>query len=114
MFATSPKGWINQQIFFSWLDRMLQEKGRYYDGHASHLSIEGKIHFLCFNCTHLLQPLDVSVMSSLKLHFTKAFMAQNAGRVIIEADPLVGLVWPLGLTPSNLMSGFCKKWDLSP
>ena len=52
-------------------------------------------------------------MSSLKNHFGKAckrFLAQNPGRVITEADlaGLVGQAWPLALTPSNLISGFCK------
>ena len=126
MFATSPKGWINQEIFFSWLDLFLSYVPRerpillIYDGHTSHLSIEviekareNDVHFLCLpsHCTHLLQPLDVSVMSSLKLHFGKAckqFMAENPGRVITEGDlaSLVGKAWPLALTPSNLMLGF--------
>ena len=101
-----------------------------YDGHGSHLSIEAiekakktDIHFLCLpsHCTHLLQPLDVSVMFSLKTHFGKAckrFLAQNVGRAITEADLacLVGQAWPLALTPSNLMSGFCKSgiYPLNP
>ena len=101
-----------------------------YDGHTSHLSIEviekareNDIHFLCLpsHCTHLLQPLDVSVMSSLKMHFGKAckqFLSQNTGRVITEGDlaSLVGQAWPVALTPSNLISGFCKSgiYPLNP
>ena len=47
----------------------------HYDGHASHLSIDviekarsNDIHLLSIpaHCTHILQPLDVSVMGSLK------------------------------------------------
>ena len=69
-----------------------------YDGHSSHISIEviqkareNVIHLLCLpsHGTHILQPLDVSVMSSLKLHFSKAckdFLAKNPGRVITEYD----------------------------
>jgi len=126
MFATSPKGWINQEIFSKWLDFFMSYAPRerpiliIYDGHASHLSIEviekaraNDIHFLCLpsHCTHVLQPLDVSVMSSLKMHFNKAckqFLACNAGRVITETDlaSLMGQAWSLALTPSNLMSGF--------
>ena len=81
MFVTSPKGWINQQIFLSWLDLFIFYAPRerpillIYDGHASHLSVEvtekareNDIHFTIA----LLQPLDVSVMSSLKMHFGKA------------------------------------------
>ena len=129
MFETSPKGWMNQNIFVKWLDHFIAYVPRerplllIYDGHGSHLSIEviekakkNDIHFLCLpsHCTHLLQPLHVSVMFSLKTHFGKAckqFLGQNVGRAIIEADLayLVGQAWPLALTPSNLISGFCKS-----
>ena len=62
-----------------------------YDGHASYISMEviekarkNDIHLLCLpsHCSHIIQPLDVSVMSSLKLHFSKVcrrFLANNAG-----------------------------------
>ena len=101
-----------------------------YDGHASHLSIEdiekaqaNDIHLLYLpsHCTHILQPLDVSVMSGVKNHFGKAgeqFMTQNPGRVITEADlaGLVGKAWPMALTPSILISGFTKTgiYPLNP
>ena len=74
------------------------------------------IHFLCLpsHCTHLLQPLNVSVMSSLKIHFGQAckqFLSQNIGRIITEGDLafLVGEAGPVTLTPSNLISGFGKS-----
>ena len=135
-FATSPKGWINQEIFLSWLDFFIANIPSWrpilliYNGHASHLSIEviekarsNDIHLLCLpaHCTHILQPLDVSVMSSLKHHFykaCKAFLVQNPGRVITESDlaGLVGKTWALALTPSNLISGFMKTgiYPLNP
>ena len=93
-FAMSPKGWINQEIFFNWLDFFIANIPSVrpvlliYDGHASHLSIEviekaraSDIHLLCLpsHCTHVLQPLDVSVMSSLKKHFEKALVSANVG-----------------------------------
>ena len=76
---------------------------------------ENDIHLLCLpsHGTHILQPLDVSVMSSLKLHFSKAckdFLAKNPGQVITEYDisGILGKAWPQALSPSNVMSGFCK------
>ena len=128
-FETSPKGWINKEIFERWLDFFVANipSARpvllIYDGHASHLSIEviekarkNDIHLLCLpsHCTHILQPLDVSVMASLKSHFSKAckrFLVQNPGRAITEADiaGLVGEATTLALTPNNLLAGFCKS-----
>ena len=67
----------------------------------------------------LLQPLDVSVMSSLKAHFGKVckhFLMENPRRIITEDDlaSLIGQAWLLALTPSNIMSGFCKTVILYP
>ena len=67
-----------------------------YDGHAAHISIEviqkarkNDIHLLCLPAhgTHILQPFDVSVISSLKLHFSEVcrqFLVNNPGRVVTE------------------------------
>ena len=100
-----------------------------YDGHASRISMDviekarqNDIHLLCLpsHCSHILQPLDVS-MSSLKLQFSKVcrwFLARNPGRVITEQDiaRLLGEAWPLALTPSNIIAGFCKSgiYPLNP
>jgi len=135
-FEVSPKGWINHDIFLRWLDFFIASIPTtrpvllLYDGHSSHISIEviekarkSDIHLLCLpsHGTHLLQPLDVSVMSSLKLHFSKAckqFLSENPGCVITEYDisRLLGKAWPQALCPSNVMSGFCKTgiYPLNP
>lgn len=46
------------------------------------------------------------------------FLMKNPGRIITEDDlaSLVGQAWPLALTPSNIMSGFCKSgiYPLNP
>ena len=129
IFETSPKGWINKDIFFRWLDFFIKSipKARpvllIYDGHSSHISIEviekarkNDIHLLCLpsHGTHILQPLDISVMRSFKLHFSKAsseVLAKNPGRIITEYDlsGLIGKAWPLSLTTINIISGFCKS-----
>jgi len=96
-FEVSPKGWINHDIFLRWLDFFIASIPTtrpvllLYDGHSSTISIEvivksskSDIHLLCLpsHGTHLLQLLHVSVMSSLKLHFSKAckrFLSENPG-----------------------------------
>ena len=65
------------------------------------------------HCTLILQPLDVSVMGSLKSHIGKTrkqFLMQNPGRIITEGDlaDLFGKAWPLALTPNDLISGFTR------
>ena len=136
IFAGSPKGWINKDIFYRWLDFFIDNipSARpvllIYDGHASHISMDviekarkNDIHLLCLpsHCSHILQPLDVSIMSSLKLQFSKVcrrFLAKNPGRVITEQDlaGLLGEDWPLALTPSNIIAGFFKSgiYPLNP
>ena len=132
-FEVSTKDWIHHEIFLRWLDFFIMPipSARpillLYDGHSSHISIElikkareNDIHLLCLPSrgTHILQPLDVSVMSSLKLHFSKAckhFLAKNPGRVITEYDisGILGKAWPQTLSPSNVTRGFCKT-DIYP
>ena len=84
IFETSPKGWINKDIFFRWLDFFIKSipKARpvllIYDGHSSHISMEviekarkNDIHLLCLpsHGTHILQPLDISVMRFVQAAF---------------------------------------------
>ena len=67
-FATSPKGWINHDMFSQWLDFFILNVPSarpillIYDGHASHLSIDviekaraNDIHLLCLpaHYTHI-------------------------------------------------------------
>ena len=126
-FEVSPKGWINHEIFLHWpgFFTMSIPSARpilmLCDGHSSHISIEviqkareNDIHLLCLPAhgTHVLQPLDVSVMSSLKLHFSKAckdLLAKNPGRVITEYN-ISGI---LGKAPSpSTFSKQCNEWLL--
>ena len=60
--------------------------------------------------THILQPLDVGVFKSFKVHFCKAaskYLADNPERVITAS--LVGQAWPSLHTALNLMAGFKKS-----
>jgi uncharacterized protein YndB with AHSA1/START domain len=84
-FASSEKGWTNDQLGFRWLelfDRYTKTKARqghdwrilWADGHDSHLSmeflnwsIEHRIHITVYpsHSTHRLQSLDIDLFSPL-------------------------------------------------
>ena len=92
------------------------------DGHSNHNSFEliqvarkNDIHLLYLpaHITHVLQPLDVGVISSFKHNVglaLNAMVRSSAGRVPTTDDILfiVSEAWPKRLTSINLMSGFRK------
>ena len=95
MFASSPKGRINKDNFSRWMDFFVENIPSrrpallIYDGHASYIFMEviekakqNDIHLLCLpsHSSHILQSLDVSVMSSLKSHFIRC--AENSYLII--------------------------------
>lgn len=100
------------------------------DGHASHVSLEviklakeNGIYLLCLpsHCTHILQPLDISVFKSLKSNFNKVcrdFLFKNPGKKVLSEDiaSLLSLTWPQAMTPVNIMKGFkqCGIFPLDP
>jgi hypothetical protein len=84
----NPTGWINEELFTSWLKhflRTVQPKARpepvllLADGHTSHtrnldviqLAKDNNAIMLIFpsHCTHRLQPCDVSLFKSLNWHY---------------------------------------------
>ena len=100
------------------------------DGHSSHISMEviklakeNDVHLLCLpsHTTHILQPLDMAVFKSLKMHYSiacKSFLSSHPGRVIQSENiaSLLGQAWPKALIPINIMSGFkkCGIYPLNP
>ena len=90
------------------------------DGHASHynprvlrIAAEEDIILFCLppHTTHLLQPLDNGVFSSLKGHWREEcerFYAQNPGKVLNRRS-FMGVfqkAWVQGMTISNVISCF--------
>ena len=86
----SNNGWMTGQNFFEYIANILHPRliqmnielpiTLYIDGHASHLTqpltmfcMEHKIILITLhpNCTHILQPLDVSVFKPLKSEYVK-------------------------------------------
>ena len=91
-FASSPSGWTNNKIGLAWLniifDRYTKNKARkgrdwrmlICNGHGSHLNMEfietcekKRILLAIFPlyATHRLQPLDVSLFSSLAMYYSQ-------------------------------------------
>ena len=69
-----------------------------------------EVHMLCIpaQTTHILQPLDVGVFKPFKSAYNKAckrFMADHPHQVITtdQIAGLIGIAWPLSLTPVNIM-----------
>lgn len=97
------------------------------DNHGSHISIgiinkarENGIVMLTLppHCSHVLQPLDISVFSSFKEKYNVAcndWLLSNPGKIlnIYHTASLVGKVYQSSVTPSNITSGF-KKPDIYP
>ena len=87
LYAKSESGYMDGELFKEWFTKIFLPKTSHLrpamlilDGHCSHLTIdlidlarENDIILYCLppHLTYLLQPLDVAVFKSLKVHFTK-------------------------------------------
>ena len=87
LYGKSPNGYMDGDLFKSWFTTIflphtahLRPAVLILDGHGSYLTIDvidlAREHNVILYClpphtTHLLQPLDVSVVKSLKAYFTK-------------------------------------------
>jgi len=128
----NKSGWITGDLFMEWFSHFLdhvQPSARpqptllLADGHASHTNNlqliekarERNVILLIFpsHCTHKLQPLDVAIFKSLKLHYDKevsAWLHQHPGHAVQECDiaELVGLAYGHAATLRNATSAFAK------
>ena len=113
-YGLSESGWMNAELLEEWFKRhflihapSIRPLLLLLDGHTSHynpsflkLAAEQGIIVFCLppHTTHLLQPLDNGVFSSLKNHWGKEcqrFLAKNLGKV---------------LNRLNFMAVFSKGW----
>ena len=128
----SKSGWICEDLFMEWFEHFLnhvQPSARpqptllLADGHASHTNnlqlIErarrNNVTLLIFpsHCTYRLQPLDVAIYKSLKLHYDKevtTWLRQHPGRAVQECNiaELVGLAYGQAANVRNATSAFAK------
>ena len=141
-FASSEKGWTNDQLGFKWLelfDRYTRTKARqgrdwrvlWADGHGSHLSmeflswsIEHRIHIAVYpsHSTHRLQPLDVGLFSPLASYYStnlSNFIASTRGYIPVGKREFFTLFWPAfqkAFSKKNIDSAWKKAgiWPWNP
>ena len=126
-YGLSPNGWINHELFTSWLtDHFLLYANRerpvllLLDGHSSHYSPptvtlaaeNGVILFtLPPNTTHLTQPLDRTCFGPLKTAWREAchkFRCANPTRAITIYDfnMLFATAWYKAMSMPNIIAGY--------
>lgn len=131
IFSCNQSGWMTGKDFCKWFDHFVQHTRPtpenpvllLLDGHSSHtknLAFVEKaratnVTVISFppHCTHKMQPLDVSYMASLKMHFSQAvelFLKANPGKVVTvnEISSLFGKAFLASATPSTAINGFRK------
>ena len=132
MFSVSDSGWMEGANFIQWFKQMFLPAVRgltvekpvilFFDGHHSHLTIEliktardNNVHMICFppHCTHVMQPLDVSVYSAVKTAWRKVLKEHQlttCAAVVTKEDfpALLLRLWELSFKPEHLKNGFIK------
>jgi uncharacterized protein YndB with AHSA1/START domain len=141
-FASSEKGWTNDQLGFKWLElfhRHTKAKARngrdwrvlWADGHGSHLSMEflnwsmeHRIHIAVYpaHSTHRLQPLDIGLFSPLASYYStnlSNFIASTRGYIPVGKREFFALFWPAfqkAFSQKNIESAWTKSgiWPWNP
>jgi hypothetical protein len=131
MISLSPKGWTNNALGLKWLEIHFephtrpQRKTDYrfliLDGHSSHLTPEfqefcrnHRIILLCLpaHTSHMLQPLDVAVFSSLKHWYRREVDSRlRLGDIRVPKSEFLSIyaeARPRAFTDKNICSGFRK------
>ena len=106
-FGRSDSGWMDTELFTTWLRDVflpgIKERGvktpiiLFVDGHVTHLSMEVStlckendviLYCLLEHASHLMQPCDLTLFSSLKETWKQAvreFQVENIGEVVTKA-----------------------------
>lgn len=132
LYAVSENGWMNSFIFQHFLQKFAAEvKERplllVVDGHVSHLDVATlriaqneriTILKLPSHATDTLQPLDRTCFKTLKYEFDVALLEwyRKNQRKATKAEfaALIIDVWHRGITPENIVSGFCSTGLFPP
>ena len=133
--AANLSGWMDAEIFESWLDHFIKHSHStkdnptllIMDNHVSHVSLavidkakENGVVLLTFppHTSHKLQPLDRTVYGPLKKYLHTAcndWMLSNPGKLITiyEVAQSLGKSYPRALKPENILAGF-RVTGISP
>ena len=101
LYGPSENGWIDQTLFFSWLNEafiknipptrpvllLLDGHSTHYTPEVTRAAAEQGVVMLCLppHTTHAIQPLDVSFFKSLKAHWSTAchqYIVDNPDHVV--------------------------------
>ena len=126
-YGLSDKGWINTELFESWLEEHFLKHAvsacplvLLLDGHSTHYQPQlirtarekgVLILWLPPHTTHEAQPLDCGVFLPLKMQWITIchqFIQSNPGKVITKFNfnSLFSKAWLDAVTPANVVSGF--------
>ena len=126
-FGKSENGWMNTSLFYGWLGNHFAQRippsrpvVLVVDGHGSHIDIElsklaiqNQINLYCLppNCTHCLQPCDVSFFKPLKSNWDVAveeWEANHLGEVLnkYEFAGVFRKAWERTIKVSTLVNSF--------
>ena len=78
--------------------------------------LENNVHLICFppHCTHIIQPLDMSVFSPVKdawRKILKEYQLETCDATVTKEDfpRLVSRLWEVTFLPTHMKSGFLKR-----
>ena len=126
-YAGSGNGWVNAEIFDSWLSKHFLAHAPssrplllLLDGHSSHfepgalrLAAENGVIIFCLppNTTHLTQPLDKGCFGPLKVYWKEecqTYLSKNPGKVVTryQFSEIFAKAWAKGMMMKNIIGGF--------
>ncbi|KAL1454538.1 hypothetical protein WDU94_010773 [Cyamophila willieti] len=134
MYATTHNGWMEETVFYNWIEKMFvphvqreraernlpdQEALLIFDGDASHsslriieLAMKNKITMMS-HLTDKIQPLDVAVFNPIKIlwekkliHHGKTQIGKGSGILTKQQFSYLGQMWQDAMKPDNMKKGF--------
>jgi len=131
VFSVSDKGWMMKDNFTAWLTQfdatvtasdIQRPVILFMDGHSSHFSLKGIqfarekgiiLYCLPAHASHIMQPLDVGIFSSLKASWKSALLRwqwENPGINFTKSDfpGLFKTVWEKSCTKEKAASSFLR------